>query len=78
MPSDPSEDRPVPIPYEDLHIGNQNIHVSHKLYKFKGLVYCNRCGAKGTTKAHKLGAPCMPPTVNGRANLKALRAGKLP
>ena len=71
-------DRPIPIPYEEVHIGNKSTHHSHSLFRFKGLVYCNKCGTRGSTKLHKLGSQCQPPTQYGEDSLKALRAGRLP
>ena len=71
-------DRPVTIPYEEIHLGNRVTHISHSLFKFRGIVFCNKCGTKGSAKLHKLSSPCLPPTQYGISNLKALRAGKLP
>ena len=72
-------DRPIPIPLEQIHRGRNITHVSHHLYTFKGLVYCNRCGCRaGKSGLKKLGHPCEAPTTYGLASLAALRAGKKP
>ena len=42
-------DRPIHIPYEDIHIGNQTVHSTHRVFRFKGSVYCNRCGLRAST-----------------------------
>ena len=73
-----TQDRPVHIPYDEVHLGNRVTHVTHDLYKFQGLVYCNRCGCNGTQKLHKLSEACQPPTSYGKACLKLLRQGKMP
>lgn len=71
-------DRPVPIPYEELHMGNRVTHYSHSLYRYRGLVYCNKCGAWSAEQLWGLSAPCEPPRDHGRAALKAIRNGKRP
>ncbi len=73
------KDRPIPIPLEQVHRGNAVTHVSHRLYTFNGLVYCNRCGCRaGVAGLRKLGHPCEQPTTYGKASLAALCAGKKP
>ena len=72
------DDRPIPIPYEEVHLGNKCTHVSHKLMKFRGLVYCGKCGMRGTTQLQKLGSACAPPTQYGRDSLAKLALGLLP
>ncbi len=72
-------DRPIPIPLEQVHRGKSYTHVSHHLYTFKGLVYCNRCGCRaGEAGLRKLGRPCEAPTAYGKASLTAFKAGKKP
>jgi hypothetical protein len=61
-----------------IHIGNNTIHVSHNLFKYRGLIYCLKCGALGTTQVRYLARPCQPPTVTGARNLQCLLAGKKP
>ena len=38
------------------------------LYKFKGLIFCNRCGSRSATKLVNLSGPCEPPGSHGKAN----------
>ncbi len=40
-----ARDRSVPIPYEEVHLGNRVTHHTHKLFKLKGLIYT--CVAAG-------------------------------
>ena len=72
-------DRPVPLPVDLVHIGKLDIHVSHKLQIFKGIIYCDKCGV--ITQSKKLGnlaSVCCPPTTYGNKNLNRLRKGNLP
>ena len=71
-------DRPVPLPYEALHIGNKSIHHTHCINSYKGIMYCNKCGTRGPTKLIKLSMPCQPPTQYGIDTLRALRRGCKP
>lgn len=71
-------DRPIPIPHDQIHMGNKDTHTSHKLYTLKGLVFCRKCGGGSVSRLHKLGHPCLPPTESGKLALAALLAGKLP
>ena len=73
-----ANDRPLPLAYESLHIGDNVTHFTHSLMLFRGLVYCGKCGAVGTFKLHKLARPCLPPTQAGINNIKAIRNNKLP
>ena len=73
-----ARDRPIPIPYEEIHLGNRVTHHSHKLFKLKGLIYCNVCGCRSVTKLLGLGSPCAPPDTYGKGVLKAIRLGRLP
>ena len=79
LPS-PDDDRPVPLPFEELHIGNKFTHISHQLNKFRGLIYCRRCGCRaGNAILKNLSTPCQPPSATyGRLSLSRLREGKLP
>ena len=64
---------------EPCHIGNQLTHSSHKLYKYRGLIYCNKCGARsGANQVRYLAKQCMPPTDGGEYALKRILSGKLP
>jgi hypothetical protein len=74
-----SADRPVPIPYEELHIGNTASHFTHSLNQYRGLIYCRKCGSRGgANQLRKLSKPCAPPTTYGRQTLSALSEGRLP
>ena len=61
-------------------IGRHAIHSSHKPYIYRGLVYCNKCGAYSGTgrQVVKLSAPCVEPKRWGKDNKKAIDDGKLP
>ena len=61
-----------------IHIGNNTIHVSHNLFKYRGLLYCLKCGALGTKQVRHLAKPCQPPTETGTRNIQCLLAGKKP
>ena len=71
-------DRPTFLPYESIHKGNKVAHHTNTLMVFKGLVYCNKCGCRGTDQLIKLSWEFNPPTTYGLMSLKALRQGKLP
>ena len=71
-------DRPIHLPYELIHIGNRVVHHTHELMSFKGLVYCKRCGTRGTNQLRKLAVECEPPTQYGKQSLAKLAGGKLP
>ena len=61
-------------------IGRQAIHSSHKPYIYRGLVYCNKCGAYSGTgrKIDNLVKECSEPTRWGKDNKKFINDGKLP
>ena len=61
-----------------IFIGNRVTHISHKLFRYRGLVYCNRCGSRSVHKLYKLGDPCEPATGYGKTNLDRIRLGLLP
>ena len=74
-------DRPIPIPYEDIHMGNRTTHVSHKLMRYRGFVYCSKCGARSQLKLVGLSQACAPspdPNSHGRRTLRAISEGRLP
>ena len=73
-------DRPIPLPYEAIHIGNRNVHSSHNLNQYRGLVYCSKCGCRSEGSVlKKLSQPCQPPTKSyGAPAVKALLNGKKP
>ncbi len=71
-------DRPIPLNYEAIHVGNKTTHHTHVLYTFKALVYCNKCGMRAYTHMHKLSRPCQPPSAYGLETIKAIGRGMLP
>ena len=62
-----------------MHIGNKHIHVSHKLYRYRGLIFCQRCGniTQGDM-AKSLVNKCGPAKAYGSRNLAAIRGGRIP
>ena len=72
-----SDDRPVPVNYFDIHIGNTSVHHSHRLYKISGLVYCNRCGAYARKRVQKLAEECIAPTSAGESLISLVKRGKI-
>ena len=75
-----SADRPVPLPFEEIHIGNKFTHISHQLMEYRGLVYCRKCGCRSARAVlRNLGSKCsVPSQTYGVPSLKALREGRLP
>ncbi len=75
-----STDKPIPLTYEQVHIGNSNTHNSHQLYKYRGLIYCNKCVCKSRgAKLVNLSRLCLPPAPTyGKPALKALQQGMKP
>jgi hypothetical protein len=77
-----STSRPTPLAREDtLHIGNNTTHASHKLCSYRGLFYCNQCGARsGVNQIRKLSKPCVPagPHSAGQVTLDRINAGRKP
>ena len=72
-------DRPVPLPYEVCHIGNQTVCYSHSLRVLRGLLFCAKCGAISQGgKLGKLGRDCAPPGPYGLRNKRYLIQGRLP
>ncbi len=52
-------DRPIPLKYEEVLVGNNTSHFTHVLYIYRGLVYCNGCGVRaGRVGLRKLAKPC--------------------
>ena len=73
-------DRPIPLIHHAVHIKNQSIHYTHKLYKYKDLYYCKVCGAYGrdSTKIQKLAQSCETPTAAGVIFFKNASNGSFP
>jgi len=63
-----------PIPLNDVvHIGNQVSHISHKLYRYKDSIYCNKCGCcAGPRRLVLLAHPCSPPSIAGARFLHSI------
>ena len=60
-------------------IGNNVPNSSHELCSFKGIVYCNICGAYSTKKCRLLNAQCkLHPTIFSERALGKLKSGVLP
>ena len=76
-PTHPDQPRPL-LEDDALHIGNNVTHSSHTLYLYRGVIYCNKCGARsGTNQIRYLAKPCEP-HVTGQAVIDRINAGKLP
>ena len=69
-----------PIPLTDqIHLGRQITHVSHKLVNYRGIVYCSKCGTRaGKNQIRYLAKPCQPPELAGFRLLACIENGKLP
>ena len=64
---------------EQIHLGNQISHNSHKLASYRGLIYCSQCGARaGRNQIRHLAAQCLPTSSTGEYLLKHIRDKKLP
>ena len=78
----PTAPAPRPFPVlldEQIHLGNQISHISHKLVKFRGLIYCSACGCRfGNNQMRGLARQCEPPTDAGEALLKSVLNNKPP
>jgi len=70
---------PVDTP---VHMGNQVSHYTHHLFIYRGLVYCNVCGNRGSNdQLRKLARQCEGPslpTSYGGIALAAIKGGRLP
>ena len=74
------EDRPVPLHYHHVQLAHHTAHVTHILYFFRGVIFCNKCGHYGVNRFIKLVHPCEKPKhlSHGHKSLAALRNGGLP
>ena len=62
-----------------IHLGNNTVHSSHSVYDYRGIIYCNICGARtGEDQMRYLGKQCLPPGPGGRALLQAISSNRLP
>ena len=72
------------LPGARIVIGETEVHASHKLVSYRGVVWCWTCGCRGTASVSKrshplgLGRPCAAPTRSGRGVLGRLRKGLTP
>jgi hypothetical protein len=75
-------DVPRPITNHNVvHIGNSVTHVSHRLFIYRGLIYCESCGARaGASQIRKLSKICVPaePESAGQKVVQCIRAGRRP
>ena len=70
--------QPFKIVGAAVAIGKAVSHFSHHLWSFRGLVYCNKCGARSVSVLHGLANQCQPPTLAGSQVLNAISNDKLP
>ena len=69
---------PKPI-NEQLHLGNQISHPSHKLHSYRGVIYCNSCGTRaGRNQIRRLAKQCEPPSEAGKGFLQKISGGLFP
>jgi len=74
-----SVDRPTPLPFEHVHVGKLDVHGSHALCVFRGIIFCNKCGSVSKrTKLGHLAQQCNAPTQAGRNNLDRIRSNRPP
>ena len=71
-------DRPEPLHYCSIQLGHLVAHSSHRMYNYRGFIYCGVCGSLAVKVFHKLSKPCEHPSAAGEKNLKAFRAGRNP
>ena len=76
---DPQSNMHRPAKLNDvLHIGDKSSHASHNLCKYRGLVYCSKCGAHGTSHFNLLAKQCGAPKEAGLRTLRCINKGWLP
>jgi len=64
---------------DNTHFGNQMSHISHDTYNYRGLLYCDKCGARsGVNQIRKLARPCEAITDSGKNVLACIRKGIRP
>ena len=61
-----------------IHIGNLDLHSSHRTSIHKGFIYCTKCGSRAGTCIKHLAKPCVPPGKYGKDALKAILNDRLP
>jgi hypothetical protein len=70
--------RPLFLGSASAQLGKQKVHVSHHMYLYRGVSYCNRCGGLGVQKYHKLVKQCEPPTTSGLRVVSQINNGNKP
>jgi hypothetical protein len=73
----PHGNRPLPVDIQP-HIGNKCTHSSHKMGKFRDIIFCTKCGSIGRHHINKLSLACGPPGPYGKNVLKYIKAGRMP
>ena len=64
-----SRDKPIPC-FDTFHIGTSLVHSTHKLNRYRGLIFCSKCGSLSQGEVlGKLSKTCQPPTPYGKRNL---------
>ena len=70
--------KPLFLGSASAQLGKQKVHVSHHMYLYRGVSYCNRCGGLGVQKYHKLVKQCEPPTTSGLRVVSQINNGNKP
>ena len=75
-----SASRPVRLPREsEAFVGLSRLDPSHTFWRYKGLIFCSRCGAWASRKAQHLDAcPQQPPSKFAAQSVPRLLRGDLP
>ena len=70
----------VGIPFDNIIIGRQTVHSSHRLYRYRGLTICRYCGGHSGTghKMVRLNSVCEAPKRWGKEAIADVWNGKLP
>ena len=72
------EVKPQPLGTAVCALGLAVAHRSHRLWRYKCVIYCANCGSWSASKLVGLAKQCGAPTAHGIASLKAIDSGKLP
>ena len=65
--------------HDTIHRGKSVSHSSHELMNYRGLIYCNKCGARaGENQFRYLARQCEPPGNTGTLLLSRINSGQLP
>ena len=71
------EEKPLPLPLEHIPVGRGVIHFSHKVFTYKHIFYCIKCGKFVHTKMRDLCFPCAPRIQAGQVFLNKVNAGTI-